>query len=173
MSLLERIIINNFRGFNSLEINKLNQINLFIGKNNSGKSSILESIFLLVGMSNPLLPDNINRMRGLNIKSAEDFKYLFHKLKINNIPEFEAYFNDETKRTLKLNPIFKKGIGNSQSLTLDEFSIDASSSTPNITGLELKFSHKLRHAANKTFKSSIVFNPPEIIQNQNNQYKIC
>lgn len=103
MDLLKNIKIKNFRGFDNLEVSDLNQINLFIGNNNSGKSAILEAIFLLIGISNPMLPENINRLRGLNIKSADDFKYLFHKLKHENRPEFNGTFSDESNRYLSLN----------------------------------------------------------------------
>ena len=67
MSILQRLTIKNFRGFDSLEIDGFSKINLFVGKNNSGKTSVLESIFLVIGMSNPMLPNTINQIRGLNI----------------------------------------------------------------------------------------------------------
>ena len=173
MNLLETIKIRNFRGFSSLEIIGFNQINLIIGNNNSGKSSILEAIFLMIGMSNPILPDNINRLRGLNIRTADDFKLLFYNLKLTNNPEFECTFSDSTHRSLKLNPIFKK-IG-ADSITskkfIEEQSIDASTATPNMTGLELEFSIKQRQTGIKKYKSSVTINLPEIIQSPNNIYK--
>ncbi len=173
MNLLQDIKIQDFRGFDSFEVKGFNQINLLIGKNNSGKSSLLEAIFLLIGMSNPILPENVNRLRGLNIKTAEDFKFLFHKLKLSNIPTFECNFTDKSSRHLKLNPIFKKSTkgGNSQKIISEELSIDASTSLPSITGLELDFTLKQRHNPQKNYKSSIIFNLPEIIQSPNSSYK--
>ncbi|MDE2813700.1 MAG: AAA family ATPase, partial [Gemmatimonadota bacterium] len=47
--MLKRLQIRNFRGFNALEIDQLSGINLIAGKNNSGKTSLLEAISLLVG----------------------------------------------------------------------------------------------------------------------------
>ena len=173
MNLLQNIKIKNFRGFDNLEVNGFNQINILIGKNNSGKSSLLEAIFLLIGMSNPILPDNVNRLRGLNIRTADEFRYLFHNLRLNNKPEFEGLFTDASCRTLKLNPIFKKTgqEAGKQKIGSDDLSIDASTASPNMTGLELEFNIKQEHNQKKAFKSSIVFNLPEIIQNQNNKYK--
>ena len=55
--------IKNFRGIGHLEINDLSRVNVFVGQNNSGKSSILEAIHLLAGMSNPDMPQNLNRIR--------------------------------------------------------------------------------------------------------------
>jgi AAA15 family ATPase/GTPase len=45
MNILNSIQIKNFRGFDNLDIDGFSQINLFIGRNNSGKSSVLEAIF--------------------------------------------------------------------------------------------------------------------------------
>jgi len=173
MKLLQNIKIKSFRGFDDLEIDGFNQINLLIGKNNSGKSSILEAIFLLIGMSNPILPESINRLRGLNIKTADEFKFLFHKLKLINRPEFEGVFSDESSRSLKYNPIFSKtgNDGGSKKIGVNELTIDASTASPNMTGLELEFYLKNRHDQRKAYKSSIIFNLPEIIQNQNTKYK--
>ena len=41
----EQLKIENFRGIKSLEINDLARINLFVGKNNCGKTSVLEAAF--------------------------------------------------------------------------------------------------------------------------------
>lgn len=38
--------ISNFRGFRQLELNDLGRINLITGKNNVGKTSLLEQIIL-------------------------------------------------------------------------------------------------------------------------------
>ncbi|MER8149846.1 AAA family ATPase, partial [Acinetobacter baumannii] len=38
--------ISNFKGFKKLTIPKLGRLNLIVGKNNSGKSSILEALMI-------------------------------------------------------------------------------------------------------------------------------
>ncbi len=55
--------IENFRGIKSLEIDRLYRVNLFVGKNNCGKTSVLESMFLLTGMSNIELLSRIENWR--------------------------------------------------------------------------------------------------------------
>lgn len=45
--MLRELYIEGYRGIKRAEIKDLAQINIFIGKNNSGKSSILEAIYLL------------------------------------------------------------------------------------------------------------------------------
>jgi len=42
MERIQKIIINSFRGINSLELNNLSQINIITGDNNCGKTSVLE-----------------------------------------------------------------------------------------------------------------------------------
>ena len=44
--MLSSIKINRFRGIRECKIEKLNTINIFIGRNNQGKSSILEALYL-------------------------------------------------------------------------------------------------------------------------------
>ena len=43
--MLQNIINENFRGIEKLEIKNFKRVNLFTGKNNSGKTSVLEAIF--------------------------------------------------------------------------------------------------------------------------------
>jgi len=45
---IERLNIRNFRGFSTLDIERLGRVNLITGKNNTGKSSLLEALRLLV-----------------------------------------------------------------------------------------------------------------------------
>lgn len=47
-----KIEIERFRGIRHASIEGFKQINLFFGKNNCGKSSLLESLFLASGLSN-------------------------------------------------------------------------------------------------------------------------
>lgn len=174
MNYIKNIRIANFRGFDNLQIKDFKQINVFVGKNNSGKSSILEAIFLIAGMSNPNLSLNINKFRGYGIKVADDFKYLFHKLNFKNVPEFKSSFENQSERTLKLIPLFKKqDLEDSYTAQKNGNSdtINASTSIPLINGLKLDFTTKEPNAQKQSFASSIYINPPEIQHNFNNNYK--
>ena len=59
------ISFKNFRGFDSLEIEGLSRCNLISGRNNSGKSSILEGIFLYIDYQAADSFLKINRFRDL------------------------------------------------------------------------------------------------------------
>ncbi len=63
--MLNKISIENFRGFRSLQIEDCKNFNLIIGKNNVGKTALLESLFLHIGSKNPELPVKINVFRGI------------------------------------------------------------------------------------------------------------
>jgi len=64
--MFQNLEIRNFRLFEHLKIEKLGRINLLAGRNNSGKTSALEALFLLSGAGNPELVLRINAFRGFS-----------------------------------------------------------------------------------------------------------
>jgi len=99
--------IQNFRGIEQLTIDDLKMVNLLVGRNNCGKTSVLEAFFLLSGMSNPQLPVNIHVFRDLIFSSDEDFSYMFKDLDFS-IPISISGNLDEKKRKLTINPLYAK-----------------------------------------------------------------
>ena len=69
--MFESIQVRNFRVLKDLEVNPLGRINLIGGLNNSGKTSLLEAIFLLAGAGDPQLAVNSNVMRGFESGGIE------------------------------------------------------------------------------------------------------
>ncbi|MDR0719293.1 MAG: AAA family ATPase [Treponema sp.] len=57
--MLDSLRIQNYKALQSLDISKLGRLNLVVGKNNSGKSTVLESIRILAAQGNPSLIDEI------------------------------------------------------------------------------------------------------------------
>src|SRR5262245_3273908 len=50
---IQNLRIENFRGFIRFEMKKLGRINLLVGENNSGKTTVLEAISILMADGNP------------------------------------------------------------------------------------------------------------------------
>ena len=63
--MLESVRIRNFRNLVDLQIEGLDRVNLFTGQNNSGKTTLLEALFLLVGAGNPETALRISALRGI------------------------------------------------------------------------------------------------------------
>lgn len=61
--MFQEINISNFRGISKLNVKGLSNLNLIVGANNSGKTTLLEALFLLIGVSNSQLPLKINSFR--------------------------------------------------------------------------------------------------------------
>ncbi|MBP5326911.1 MAG: AAA family ATPase, partial [Bacteroidales bacterium] len=60
---IKSINIKNFRGIDHLIIEDFSRVNVFLGQNNSGKTTMLEAIAMLMSMSNPDVPQAINAVR--------------------------------------------------------------------------------------------------------------
>ncbi len=51
--MIHSIEIDGYRGFDRFEMNDLGLVNLLVGRNNSGKTSVLEAIYLLTSKGDP------------------------------------------------------------------------------------------------------------------------
>lgn len=70
--------VRNFRGLRNLDIDSLERVNLIAGKNNVGKTALLEALFLHSGPNTPGLIVAVNDFRGLqNHNMREAFRELF------------------------------------------------------------------------------------------------
>lgn len=67
--MLTNLRIKNFRMLEDLEIPKLGRVNLIVGKNNSGKSTILEALRIYAGKAHPAL------LREILINHDESFVF--------------------------------------------------------------------------------------------------
>ena len=77
--LLQAVRVRNFRGFDDLKVENMKRINLVVGRNNSGKTSLLEALFLLAGAGNPHPTLNANVVRGLTQETPEAIRETFWK----------------------------------------------------------------------------------------------
>ena len=96
--MLKSVQIRNFRVFEDLSIESLSRVNLITGRNNSGKTSLLEALFLLSGAGNPQLALNSNviRMPDLPMSGPREilretyWKPMFTELDTNRVIEIEG-----------------------------------------------------------------------------------
>ena len=89
--MFKRFAIRNFRCFASLCLEQLDRVNLIAGKNNTGKTALLEALFLHIGPNSPHIPINLNAFRGLeqvDVNAEEMWGWMF--------------FNKESKETIEL-----------------------------------------------------------------------
>ena len=105
---VENLEINNFRAIKKLKIESFKRLNILVGKNNSGKSTILESIFLLCGISNPQLIMNIHLFRDLMLNNDEDFSFIFRNLDFKNTPLLKFNTSTNENRKLSIEPMFEQ-----------------------------------------------------------------
>lgn len=100
--MIQKIKIQNYRQFESLEIKGLQRVNFLIGKNNCGKTSILESLFLMTNPQDFGIPIKILRFRGSDIHQ-EYLTSLFKDLDEKN-PVDLSIFSEEEEIRLHIAP---------------------------------------------------------------------
>ena len=103
----KNIEIKNFRGIDHLTIDDFSRVNVLLGQNNSGKSSVLEAISLLTGMGNPDAALNMNRLRTRNLFSPfKDLYYLFYNMDVKTASKISSEQFDGDTRDLRLQLIY-------------------------------------------------------------------
>ncbi|MBN1697660.1 MAG: AAA family ATPase [Spirochaetales bacterium] len=94
--------IKNYRCFSEFTIDNLERINLFIGKNGIGKTTLLEAFFLHQGWFNPGLPFSVNVFRGLDQIKLDEFGWnLFFQFDPKKTIEIVSIENGK-KNTVKI-----------------------------------------------------------------------
>lgn len=98
--MLEHVSIKNFKGIRSCEINDISKVNLFVGKNGCGKSSIMEAIYFTgKEFLGSMLRESIRRRANRVIVSARELWYGYD---INLNIENTLDFNDGSNVSMNL-----------------------------------------------------------------------
>lgn len=149
--MFHKIEIEHFRGIRSAIIEDFKQVNLFFGKNNCGKSSLLESMFLVSGLSNPQLLMHVNSMRGYGKSKLNDLRLEFYNL--DSTQPIHIKIVDGETRDLNIS-LFEQN-QNSISLNADKANIIS-----NVEDEEygLKYDFKVN---NESFTSKLQFTPTD------------
>lgn len=98
--MINQIVLENFRGFSRMELSDLGRISVISGKNNSGKSSILEGIFLALDFRTPDSFAILNSVRGLPVLTSPAVLWeplFFNLLKDKEIKIYLRFDNDELR----------------------------------------------------------------------------
>ena len=94
--MIKNIQFENFKGFENMSLSDLKPITLISGKNNTGKSSILEGIFLFFDHISPDSFMTLNKIRGgiFSQYTVHLWEYLFYKLDTKNHLKISVTYND-------------------------------------------------------------------------------
>lgn len=106
MTRFKEIEINHFRGMRHLLLSDMRRVNLFVGRNNCGKSSVLDAIFLLTGISNPALCFRINQFRDYNRFTEEDLALNFYNMDMSVPIRIRGRLGEHAARELEITPHF-------------------------------------------------------------------
>lgn len=94
-----------FRGIRQLTVDGIRQLNVFLGYNNCGKSSVLEALYLFFDPSHPVNNMQINRVRHFYRMDASVLPLNFYGLDTSAPIVFEGIFDNQEKRRLTVDYI--------------------------------------------------------------------
>lgn len=158
---LKSISIESFRGIEGLDLDNLGHINIFVGKNNSGKTSILEAIFLLIGSSNPQVTNTLNALRKINLTESSQFRFIFNKLNFENDVHIKSVFDEKNQhRSIKITPFYGPYVSSSGGQIQNPGQINGTSTNSTaafVTGLNFITEINEQHDKVKEYNSRIIF----------------
>lgn len=106
--MISKFTINGFKGFEHLELPRLTRVTILGGRNNVGKTTVLEAMFMLFDRLNPQMIFRQFAWRGVNILSMEPdsmWAPVFNNYDLNkSICISVSRNNNEEKMTIKFNP---------------------------------------------------------------------
>ena len=103
--MIQAITLENFRVHKKLVMNGITPLTLVSGKNNVGKSSLLEAVFALQAHRAPDVFNNLSALRGNGLENLlQSWESLFHKMNSDEPIRFGLQHTDETNSSL----VFRK-----------------------------------------------------------------
>jgi AAA15 family ATPase/GTPase len=108
--LYKNITLKRFRGISEMTLTDFRRVNLIVGKNNSGKSTALESLFLLSNPADPSLFVRVSQFRNVDMEETT-WNVLFHQLNTKIPIQLEGDIQVgafEEKRKLVARPLTTK-----------------------------------------------------------------
>lgn len=163
--MFKKIIIEGLRGISNLQIDDLRQVNLLVGRNNSGKTTVLEGLFLLINPGNPELPLKINSFRDYSVLNESFWQIIFNKLNLSSNIHIYAELNDPNEvRDLSIAPLseIRKTSDYHDIIKKEDIHVTGSYSgiTPSVDGLNINFS--ITDRKKRRYNSRITIHGPSI-----------
>lgn len=106
---LSGLSIVNFRGFKSFSSDKFRPVTIIGGKNNCGKSTLLEAICFVANRANGAIPGRITWSRGEKVK-ARSLSSLFYGANDEGKIDIHGVFSDESTRGVGLECTHKSAV---------------------------------------------------------------
>lgn len=94
----DELAIRGFRGLSALKLDGLGAINILLGANDVGKTSVLEAVFLLTGLAEPKLSVRLQNWRNYLVNEIDDFSSIFFELDSDSRVELVAHSHDPEER---------------------------------------------------------------------------
>lgn len=138
--MFKKIEIKNFRGIKELKVENLKKFNVFVGDNGSGKTSILDAVYISINPNNPNLSPKTSVFRGISEVSEKlerFWKSLFYNFNSNSNISINCLLAGNEKRNLQIKPMFEFQEGEYLK-SPDKISSD-SKMKKNILGLNVDF----------------------------------
>jgi len=112
---IRTLTIERFRALRQLKINGLGRVNLITGRNNTGKSSVLEALRILASDASPFIIYNILRFREEDVGEVEE---LSRPLDAEGLFQLSNLFHGFPQFSEKLEPIIIAANGGSRPMRL-------------------------------------------------------
>jgi AAA15 family ATPase/GTPase len=104
--MLRSFTLKNFRCFQNLTLEPLERVNLIAGKNNVGKTSLIEAIFIFINPNNPQSFIQVDSVRGIAKRSRfediEEMRGFFFNQDGNNSIELQTLAENNVECTLTI-----------------------------------------------------------------------
>jgi len=104
--MLRSFTLKNFRCFQNLTLEPLERVNLITGKNNVGKTSLLEAIFIFINPTNPESLFQVNRLRGIargsQFEDVEEVRGFLFDQDISKVIELSSVEENGLRRSLRI-----------------------------------------------------------------------
>lgn len=160
MPSIQSIEIKNFRSIRYLQSPEFGQFNLITGRNTSGKSSLLEALFLSVGPTNPTLAARIHEFRKMHFNSDDVFRFIFRNLSLDNQVTISTT-TDHSERVLNIRPSYSQDIISDLTEKTISSKIDNVQDADRLSGVQFDFTHNEQEYSTVFSLKNEIFSQPK------------